>query len=141
MPGHCWNASFRQHIRDVVSVAGNGSRTLRAPHCLDTRVKKRRTRSPPTPTQSTTQTWLVRAVALVVAIACCGRLWLLLEAISKRRYVSVIRGRPTRIFHADSDPQRFWISIGWDAALTCTLLAVIVWFAYAGWASHRRTHL
>ncbi|APO97474.1 hypothetical protein OR60_04505 [Xanthomonas vesicatoria] len=65
----------------------------------------------------------------------------MLEAISKRRYVSVIRGRPTRIFHADSDPQRFWISIGWDAALTCTLLAVIVWFAYAGWASHRRTHL
>lgn len=102
-------------------------------------MKKRRTVSQPAPTraESTIQTWLVRAVVLAVAIACVGRLWLL-DAVFKQRYVSVIRGRPTRIFYADSDPQRFWISIGWDAALTCTLLAVIVWFAYAGWKSHRR---
>ncbi|WP_311240193.1 MULTISPECIES: hypothetical protein [unclassified Xanthomonas] len=103
-------------------------------------MKKRRTVSPPAPTRadSTIQIWLVRAVVLAVAIACVGRLWLLLDAVFKQRYVSVIRGRPTRIFYADSDPQRFWISIGWDAALTGTLLALIVWFAYAGWKSHRR---
>ncbi|KLD70360.1 membrane protein [Xanthomonas pisi DSM 18956] len=63
----------------------------------------------------------------------------MLEAISRQRYVSVIRGRPARIFDAHSDTQRFWISIGWDAALTCTLLALIVWFACAEWTSSRRT--
>lgn len=103
-------------------------------------MKKPRTVSPPARTRGhrALQTWLVRAVVLVVTIACCGRLWLLLEAISQQRYVSVIRGRPARIFHADSDPQRFWIYIGWDAALTCTLLALIVWFAYAEWSACRR---
>lgn len=73
-----------------------------------------------------------------MAIACCMRLWLLLQAIVTGRYISVIRGRPTRIFHADADPQRFWIAIGWDALLTSVPLAVIAWFAYVAWTAHRR---
>ncbi|AZR24716.1 hypothetical protein [Xanthomonas vasicola] len=60
------------------------------------------------------------------------------DAILQGRYVSVIRGRPARIFLAESDPHRFWASIGWDALLSCMLLAIIGGFAYANWTLRRR---
>ncbi|MEB1611798.1 hypothetical protein VDQ74_18225 [Xanthomonas campestris pv. campestris] len=65
------------------------------------------------------------------------RLWLVLEAIVTGRYISVIRGRPTRILYADADPQRFWIAIGLDGLLTSVPLAVIAWFTYVAWTAYR----
>lgn len=82
--------------------------------------------------------WLVRGVAVVAVIACCGRLWLLREAILAGRYVSVIRGRPARVFLVDSDPHRFWIAVGWDALLSCVPLAIVGGFAYASWNARRQ---
>ncbi|WP_425612619.1 hypothetical protein [Xanthomonas prunicola] len=75
---------------------------------------------------------------MLVAIACCGRLWLLLDAILQGRYASVVRGRPARVFLAESDPHRFWISIGGDALLSCMLLAMMGGFAYANGKARRR---
>ncbi|QBG85887.1 hypothetical protein EYR27_21635 [Xanthomonas oryzae] len=82
--------------------------------------------------------WIVGGVAVLVAVACCARLWLLRDAILHGRYVSVIRGRPARVFLAERDPHRFWRSIGWDALLSCMLLAMIAGFAYATWNAGRR---
>ncbi|WP_274391870.1 hypothetical protein [Xanthomonas campestris] len=55
----------------------------------------------------------------------------------KGRYVSVIRGRPTRIFLLDADPQRYWIAIGWDAALTGGLLVLLLVIARMWWLQRR----
>ncbi|MEA9490024.1 hypothetical protein [Xanthomonas campestris] len=74
---------------------------------------------------------------LLVAAACCMRLALLVEAVVKGRYVSVIRGRPTRIFLLDADPQRYWIAIGWDAALTGGLLVLLLVIARMWWLQRR----
>ncbi|MBB4133197.1 MULTISPECIES: hypothetical protein [unclassified Xanthomonas] len=77
-------------------------------------------------------------VVFALFVACCARLWLSLEAIVKGRYISVVRGRPTRIFYADSDPQRFWISIGWDVLLTSVPLAIMAWVTHVWWTERRR---
>ncbi|MEA0671391.1 hypothetical protein [Xanthomonas campestris] len=74
---------------------------------------------------------------LLVAAACCMRLALLVEAMVKGRYVSVIRGRPTRIFLLEADPQRYWIAIGWDAALTGGLLVLLLVIARMWWLQRR----
>lgn len=81
----------------------------------------------------------MRGVVGVAVIACCGRFWLLGEAVFEGRYVSVMRGRPARIFLVDSDPHRFWIAVGWDALLSCVPLVIVGGFAYAGWRA--RLHL
>ncbi|WP_261794210.1 hypothetical protein [Xanthomonas campestris] len=74
---------------------------------------------------------------LLVAAACCMRLALLVEAVVKERYVSVIRGRPTRIFLLEADPRRYWIAIGWDAALTGGLLVLLLVIARMWWLQRR----
>ncbi len=103
---------------------------------------KKRPKSPqpptPVPANSRIVDWLVRGVVLVIAVACCGRLWLLLQAVISGRYVSVVRGRPARTFYAETDPQRYWISIGWDGLLTTALLAMVGVFAYLAWKDYRR---
>ncbi|WP_252513636.1 hypothetical protein [Xanthomonas arboricola] len=104
-------------------------------------MKKKRPKSPPpapAPAASRIHEWIIGGGAVVVAIACCMRLWLVLEAIVTGRYISVIRGRPTKIFYADADPQRFWIAVCWDALLTSVPLAIIAWFTYVAWTTYRR---
>ncbi|WAH65118.1 hypothetical protein [Xanthomonas hortorum] len=103
---------------------------------------KKRPKSPPPPTpipaNSRIVDWLVGLVVLVIAVACCGRLWLLLQAVISGRHVSVVRGRPARTFYADTDPQRYWISIGWDGLWTIALLAMVGVFAYLAWKDYWR---
>ncbi|EFF43612.1 conserved hypothetical protein [Xanthomonas citri pv. aurantifolii str. ICPB 11122] len=82
--------------------------------------------------------WRVRGVAVIVVIACCGRLWLLRDAIPEGRHVSAIGGRPARSFLVDSDPHRFWITVGWDALLSCVPLALVGGFACASWKARRQ---
>lgn len=102
-------------------------------------LEKPRPSPPPASERKTSRLtdWLVRGVFVIAVIACCGRLWQLREAIFEGRYVSVIRGRPARVFLVDSDPHRFWIAVGWDALLSCVPLAIVGGFAYASWKARR----
>ncbi|PPV05913.1 hypothetical protein [Xanthomonas bromi] len=59
------------------------------------------------------------------------------EAILDGRYVSVIRGRPARIFLAENDPHRFGVSIVWDGLLSCVPLVLVGRVAYASWKARR----
>lgn len=147
----CWPSIQSTIIASVVTVGfymaylyGTKWRASVRVNCTvltrELRLKQRRTSPQPGPARTTARItdWVFGGVAVLVVIACCGRLWLLLDAIVEGRYVSVIRGRAARIFLAENDPHRFWISIGWDALLTCVPLALIGGFAYATWKGRCR---